>query len=51
MTAPAFVEECTKRGLLGDWMGPKLMRLVTHYGIDASDIQSTLKVCEDVLTS
>jgi len=51
MTAPEFVEACGKRGLLTDWAGPKRMRFVTHYGVDAADVQTTLKVCEDVLTA
>ncbi len=51
MTAPAFVAECERRGLLGDWMGPHRVRFVTHYGIEPSDVQATLKVCEDVLSA
>jgi threonine aldolase len=51
MGAPAFTEECAKRGLLADWTGPKRMRFVTHYGIDAEDVQSALKVCEEVLSA
>jgi hypothetical protein len=50
MSAPAFNEECAKRGLLGDWSGPTRMRFVTHYGIDAADVQSALKICEVVLS-
>jgi threonine aldolase len=50
MTAPAFVDACRQRGLLSDWMGPKRMRFVTHYGISVDDVQSTLKICEEVLT-
>ncbi|HUZ86829.1 MAG TPA: GntG family PLP-dependent aldolase [Candidatus Baltobacterales bacterium] len=49
--APAFTEECTRRGLLADWSGPTRMRFVTHYGIDAEDVQSALKVCEEVLSA
>ena len=49
MTAPAFVAECERRGLLSDWMGPQRVRFVTHYGIEPSDIQAALKVCKDVL--
>ena len=51
MTAPEFVEACRKRGLLSDWAGTTRMRFVTHYGVDAADVQSTLKICEDVLTA
>jgi threonine aldolase len=50
MSSPAFNEECAKRGLLGDWSGPTRMRFVTHYGIDAADVQSALKICEEVLS-
>jgi threonine aldolase len=49
MSAEAFTAECAKRGLVSDWTGPKRMRFVTHYGIGAGDVQSALKVCEDVL--
>ena len=51
MTAPDFTEECAKRGLLSDWMGPRRMRFVTHYGVEADDIQSALGICEEVLTA
>ena len=50
MSAPAFTDECAKRGLLSFWEGPKRMRFVTHYGIGAQDIQDALRVCEEVLT-
>jgi threonine aldolase len=39
------------RGLLSDWSGPRRVRFVTHYGIDASDVQSALKICEEVLSA
>jgi threonine aldolase len=51
MPAPEFTEECARRGLLSFWEGPKRMRFVTHYGIDSEDVQSALKVCEEVLTA
>ncbi len=51
MSAPTFNDECKKRGLLGDWSGPKRMRFVTHFGIDAEDVQSALRICEEVLTA
>jgi len=51
MPAPAFTDECAKRGLLSDWIGPRRMRFVTHYGIDAEDVQSALKICEEVLSA
>ena len=50
MLAPAFTDECTRRGLLSDWIGPRRMRFVTHYGIGVEDVQSALKICEEVLS-
>jgi threonine aldolase len=46
-----FEEACRKRGLLGGATGPHRIRFVTHYGITADDIQSALKICEDVLSA
>jgi threonine aldolase len=46
-----FEDECRKRGLLGEATGAHRVRLVTHFGITASDIQSALKTCEDVLSA
>ena len=51
MPAGAFVDECAKRGLLSDSTGPRSIRFVTHYGIDAEDVQSALKICEEVLNA
>jgi len=51
MPAQAFTEECAKRGLLSDWVTPHRMRFVTHYGIEAGDVQDALKICEEVLTA
>jgi threonine aldolase len=51
MPAPEFTDACAKRGLLGDWTGPKRMRFVTHFGISTEDVQSTLKICEEVLSA
>jgi threonine aldolase len=49
MNGSEFEEECRKRGLLGGATGPHRVRFVTHYGITADDIQSTLRICEEVL--
>ena len=50
--APAdFVAECEKRGVKGAQVMRRQVRFVTHYGIAASDIQETLQVAGDVLTS
>jgi threonine aldolase len=51
MTGAEFEEECKRRGLLGGATGPHRVRFVTHYGITAEDIQSTLKICEQVLSA
>jgi threonine aldolase len=51
MTGADFEEECRKRGLLGGATGAHRVRFVTHYGITAEDIQSTLKICDEVLSA
>lgn len=51
MTGPEFEEECRKRGLLGGATASHRVRFVTHYGITADEIQSTLKICEEVLSA
>jgi threonine aldolase len=51
MTGADFEAECAKRGLLGGATGPHRFRFVTHYGITVGDIQSTLKICEEVLSA
>lgn len=51
MPARVFTEECARRGLLGDATGAHRMRFVTHYGIGPEDVQSALKICEEVLAS
>jgi threonine aldolase len=49
--ATVFAEACDKRGVRGLPTGPRRVRFVTHYGIDAQDVQSALKVCEEVLSA
>ncbi|TMD29233.1 MAG: low specificity L-threonine aldolase [Chloroflexi bacterium] len=51
MPASGFLDECAKRGVISEPTGPHTVRFVTHYGIDAEDIQTALKVCEEVLTA
>ena len=51
MKADHFVDECHKRGLLSASVAPHRIRFVTHYGIDAGDIQDALRICEEVLTA
>jgi threonine aldolase len=50
-TAAEFQEACRKRGLLGEATGRQRVRLVTHNGISSADIQSALKICEEVLSA
>ncbi|GAC1675028.1 MAG: low-specificity L-threonine aldolase [Candidatus Dormibacteraceae bacterium] len=51
MTGAEFEDECRRRGLLGGATSTHRMRFVTHYGITAGDIQSTLTICEEVLSA
>jgi threonine aldolase len=51
MPAADFTDQCANRGLLSDPTGPRRIRFVTHYGVDAEDIQSALKICEEVLSA
>jgi threonine aldolase len=51
MRGDDFEEKCRKRGLLGGATSAHRVRFVTHYGIDAEDIQSTLRICEEVLSA
>jgi len=51
MTAQGFLDECAKRGVVSEATGPHRIRFVTHYGIDAQDIQTALKVCEEALSA
>ena len=51
MPAQAFLDECARRGVISEPTGPHTIRFVTHYGIDAGDIQSALKICGDVLSA
>jgi threonine aldolase len=49
MDPAAFVAECDQRGIRGAMVSRTQVRFVTHYGIDAADIQQALKVCAEVL--
>jgi threonine aldolase len=51
MRGADFEAECRKRGLLGGATGPHRVRFVTHYGITSEHIQSTLRICEEVLSA
>jgi threonine aldolase len=49
VSAPEFVAECTRRGLLGDWVDEHRVRLVTHHGITPADVQAALQISQEVL--
>ena len=49
MTGQVFIDECRQRGLLGGAPGRQRIRFVAHYGITPADIQSTLRICDEVL--
>lgn len=49
--AQQFEDECTRRGLLGGAVSANRVRFVTHYGIDSEDVQSALRICEEVLSA
>ena len=49
--AQQFEDECTRRGLLGGAVSTNRVRFVTHYGIDSEDVQSALRICEEVLSA
>jgi len=51
MPAAEFTDECATRGLLSAPTAAHTMRFVTHYGITAEDVQSTLRICDEVLSA
>jgi threonine aldolase len=51
MTGLEFEDECRKRGLLGGATEAHRVRFVTHDGIGSDDIQSALRICEEVLSA
>ena len=51
MAPEKFTDECSRRGVLGAPAGGRSVRFVTHYGIDSEDIQTALKVCEEILSA
>ena len=50
MSAREFVDSCRSRGLLGGASGRRGVRFVTHFGIEADDVQRALEVCSQVLS-
>jgi threonine aldolase len=51
MSGASFTEECKRRGLLGEALDPQRIRFVTHNGISATDVQSALEICQEVLSA
>jgi threonine aldolase len=51
MSAAAFEHGCRQRGLLGEASDRQRIRFVTHHGIEATDIQAALAICEEVLSA
>jgi threonine aldolase len=49
--AQQFVADCTRLGLLGDWVDDHRVRLVTHHGITAADVQAALEITQEVLSA
>jgi threonine aldolase len=50
MTAAEFVAACRERGVLGGGSG-RAVRFVTHFGVEAADVQLALSVCSEVLSA
>src|SRR5262249_17184745 len=50
MSAAEVVAGCRRRGVLGGGSG-RAVRFVTHFGIEASDVQLALSACSDVLSA
>lgn len=50
MSSADFIAGCRSRGLLGG-EGDGSVRFVTHFGIEAADIQRALTVCAEVLAA
>jgi threonine aldolase len=51
LTGAEFQERCRRRGLLGEATDRQRVRLVTHVGISATDVQTALEICEEVLSA
>jgi len=51
ITSREFVAGCRDRGVLGGASGRSGVRFVTHFGIEASDIQRALEACSEVLSN
>jgi threonine aldolase len=49
-SAQEFTAACRQRGVLGGASGRAGVRFVTHFGIEAADVQRALEVCSEVLS-
>ncbi|NOT05311.1 MAG: threonine aldolase, partial [Anaerolineales bacterium] len=49
LSVDQIIEEMKKRNVLVDWAGPRRFRLVTHYWVDDSGVEKTLKAFAEVL--
>ncbi|WP_154959627.1 GntG family PLP-dependent aldolase [Paenibacillus xylanexedens] len=50
LTTEIFIEEATKRGLNLAELGTNRIRMVTHSGINSTDIKNALKIIHSILT-
>ena len=51
LTGAELEERCRRRGLLGEATDRHRMRFVTHIGISATDVQTALQICEEVISA
>ena len=49
LSAAGLVQALLERGVQMNTVGPAQIRAVTHYGIEAADIETTLAVMADIL--
>ena len=50
LSASDFLAGCRERGVLGGGSG-RAVRFVTHFGVEAADVQRALSACADVLST
>jgi threonine aldolase len=48
ISADALEEACREQGLLIDRVGPSRVRLVTHWGVDAGDVDRAVEILSNV---
>lgn len=51
MSAREFVSECSARGVRGGAVAGDRVRFVTHYGVEAGDVQRAIEVSAEVLAA